>query len=430
MNELQLEEFRILEKKKRPESLLYVVEKVDGPTRCPHCMAGPEHLTRHGKRERCVRDIHRDGQPVDLLILHGRYRCKACGKTFYETIECTDERAKITKRFKDTITLACFRKPFLQAARDFDVSHTTVMRIFDDSLHELDLQRKIYTPQILTVNRLFINRELLTVFCDPDLNLLLDVNRDIGDPRNTSLLDIMEPAHRETIFADPVYIQSRVLKKRLPEAKLVLDRIHMEKFIDRVFAGQARKILRKRKGPGAGFIRTLMDRFAAGLPHTPSEPVHARFQKREAELLDLYDLLMDLKNIYLCETRAEAVDYYGKWKNAAATCRDTLCGGLLYMLEHMETEFLQYFDHGQHHEALKDISRLLELLEAQSYLTSFEATRGRILFGNSTILNEEEEVRYVPLKTPGKPRCSILVRRKLLGVHIPSLIEEIEKGHF
>lgn len=431
MDELNLEEFKILEKKKRADSYIYVVEKIHGPSRCPHCMAGEEQLVKHGKRERYVRDRDIGNHSVDLLILHGRYKCKVCGKTFYEAIECTDERAKTTKRLKESITWECFHKPFLQVARDFDISHTTVMRIFDESLQELDLNRKIYTPQSLSINRLFINRELLTIFYDPNLRLLLDVSRDISDPRNTSLLDIMEPDHKETIFTTPAYIQSRVLQKRLPETTLVLDRIHMEDFIDKVFLGQAKKILRQSKSEDMADIEKTMELFRSNQPLVSGDGPGGDIRRNHAGLLRTYDLLMDLKGIYAFGSRPEASEHYDEWKRAVLSKRDPLGEGLILMLSHMEKEFLDYFDYAAQYGSLKDIFHLNRLLENQTYTTSFEATRGRVLFGNPDLQNEEKEVRYVPLKRPlGKPGCSILFRRKILGVHVPSLIEAIKEGHF
>jgi transposase-like protein len=429
--ELNLEEFHVLEKKERDRTFLFTVEKIHPPTICPHCMSGAECIVKHGKRERYIRDSSINGHPVDLLILHGRYKCKSCGKTFYETIECTDGFSRITNRFKTDITAECFRKPFLQVAKDCDVSHTTAMRVFDESMHSLDLNRKIYTPEVLVINRLFINREILTLFCDPEAELLLDINRDIGNPRNTSFLDIMEPNYRNIIFADPMYIQSRMLHNRYPEASIVLDRFQVEKFINRIFKCQIRKNLWFKKITNINLLNEIQYDFINNRLFENTKSNHPFFRLGSSPLFQSYKMLMDLKQIYESDTSQEAETYFNNWKKRAMRHNNPFYGNLAMVIEKLKTELLNYFYYAQYQKSIGKIHSLPRILERQTYTTSFEATRGRILFGNSSILNEEEEIRHISLKRPAaNPKSSILIRHKSLGVHIPSLIKEIEQGHF
>lgn len=431
MQELNLEEFHVLEKKEREMTFLFIVEKIHPPTVCPHCMSGAEYIVKHGKRERYVRDISINGHPVDLLILHGRYKCKSCGKTFYETIECIDGFSRMTNRFKTTITSECFRKPFLQVAKDCDVSHTTAMRVFDESMHSLDLNRKIYTPKVLVINRLFINRELLTLFCDPEAELLLDINRDIGDPRNTSFLDIMEPNYNNIIFADPMYIQSRMLHNRYPEATIVLDRFQVEKFINRIFKCQIRKNLWFKKIKSINLLNEIQYDFVNNQTLENTKLEHPFLRLGSSPLFQSYKILMDLKQIYASATIREAEEKYANWKKMAKRHSNPFYGNLASVIDKLKSELLNYFYYTEYQESIFNIRSLPRILESQTYTTSFEATRGRILFGNSSILNEEEEIRHISLKRPAaNPKSSILVRHKTLGVHIPSLIKEIEQGHF
>ncbi|HKL11051.1 MAG TPA: helix-turn-helix domain-containing protein [Clostridia bacterium] len=431
MIRLNLDEFNVLEKKEREGTFLFVVEKNHSPTVCPHCMAGEDSIVKHGKRERYVRDSSIDGHPVDLLILHGRYKCKYCGKTFYETIECTDGFSRITNRFKDSITKECYRKSFLQVARDCDVSHTTVMRVFDESMHSLDLDRKIYTPEILTINRIFINRELLTLFCDPENELLLDINRDISDSKNTSFLDIMDPDFRNIIFADPFYMQSRFLHNRYPYATFVLDRFQVEKFINRIFKCKIRKTLWYKKIKNISLLNEIQYDFINNLPYENTKFEHAFFRLGSSPLFQSYRMLMELKQVYESENRKEAEIKYNVWKNKAKSHVDPFYGRMASVMDKLKMEFLNYFNYPHYHESIRKINNLPHIIESQTYTTSFEAARGRILFGNSSIQNEEKEIRQINLKRPAaNPKCSILVRNKTLGVHIPSLIKEIEQGHF
>jgi len=431
MKRLNLDEFNVLEQKERENTYLFVVEKKHTPTLCPHCMSSEGSIVKHGKRERYVRDISIDGHPVDLLILHGRYRCKYCGKTFYETIECTDGFSRITNRFKNIITNECFRKPFLQVAKDCDVSHTTVMRVFDESMHSLDLNRKIYAPEILTINRLFLNKELITLFCDPENELLLDINRDISDSSNTSFLDIMDPDFRNIIIADPVYMQSKFLHDRYPYATFVLDRFQVEKFINRIFKCNIRKTLWFKKTNNINLLNELQYDFINNLPLENTKFEHAFFRLGSSPLFQSYKMLMELKQVYESDNRKDAEIKYTEWKEKAIAHMNPFYGRMANVMDKLKMEFLNYFNYPYSHKSIQNISNLPHIIESQTYTTSFEATRGRILFGNSSIQNEEKEIRHINLKRPAaNPKCSILLRKKTLGVHIPSLLNEIKQGHF
>ena len=56
----------------------------NAPTTCPHC--GHDRLDGFGRREQMVKDLPMHGKRVGVYIVTKRFRCKACQKTFYETL--------------------------------------------------------------------------------------------------------------------------------------------------------------------------------------------------------------------------------------------------------------------------------------------------------------------------------------------------------
>ena len=73
------------------------VETVESPAACPHCQSA--NLVGFGRREQMVKDLPMHGRRVGLYIDTRRYRCRNCGKTFYEALPEIDEK----RPAKDTV---------------------------------------------------------------------------------------------------------------------------------------------------------------------------------------------------------------------------------------------------------------------------------------------------------------------------------------
>lgn len=69
------------------------------PTNCPHCRS--DNLVGFGRREQMVRDLPMHGRRVGLYVDTRRFRCRACEKTFYESLPDIDEKRLMTKRLAD-----------------------------------------------------------------------------------------------------------------------------------------------------------------------------------------------------------------------------------------------------------------------------------------------------------------------------------------
>lgn len=102
---LNLPEFEILLKEQNEHFYRFTVERIEPPYMCTQCgcvkfMHEGENIgdnvefKPHQVKERTVSDISIHGKAVRIVIRHKRYKCSACGDTFYEWLDSVDGRSK------------------------------------------------------------------------------------------------------------------------------------------------------------------------------------------------------------------------------------------------------------------------------------------------------------------------------------------------
>ena len=97
---------------------------------CISC--GTATNTVHDYREQVIKDIPAFGKLVSIVLRKRRYRCKYCGKRFFET------NSFLPKYHRRTIRLCAFvidklrdERSFTSVAKEVNLSVSTVIRIFD-----------------------------------------------------------------------------------------------------------------------------------------------------------------------------------------------------------------------------------------------------------------------------------------------------------
>ena len=112
------------------------VEAAEPPTSCPHCRSGD--LVGFGRREQMVKDLPMHGRRVGLYIDTRRYRCRTCGKTFYEALPEIDEKRLMTKRLAQWMGKQAIKRTFASIAGEVGCTEFTVRAVFSDYVNELE----------------------------------------------------------------------------------------------------------------------------------------------------------------------------------------------------------------------------------------------------------------------------------------------------
>ena len=159
---LNLSSYRVLRVEDADEDYQIKAETLSPPDRCIHCGSGP--LVGFGRREQWIRDLPIHGKRVEIAIDTRRFRCKSCGRTFYEPLPAVDDRRLMTTRLKTWLEKKSLRHPFSQLAEETGVGALTIRKVFDDYVQDLKDSFRFETPEVLGIDEVHLIRRSRAVF--------------------------------------------------------------------------------------------------------------------------------------------------------------------------------------------------------------------------------------------------------------------------
>jgi len=159
---LNLPSYRVLQVEDADGDYHITAETVFPPERCIHC--GCDVLVGFGRRENWIRDLPIHGKRVGLSIDTRRFRCKTCGKTFYEPLPEVDPKRSMTVRLKEWLEKRSLRHPFTHLAEETGVGNSTIRMVFDDYRKDLEGSLRFETPEVLGIDEVHLIRHPRAVF--------------------------------------------------------------------------------------------------------------------------------------------------------------------------------------------------------------------------------------------------------------------------
>ena len=437
MNQLNLPEFKVIGVQENDHDILFTVEAKKPPYCCSEC--GSTSIYKHGKTERFVRDLNMFGKRVGINIKGNRYKCRDCSKTFSETYKSIDDRDKITKRLYDYIQSQSLKKPFAHIADEFSISPTTVKRIFTEYVEEQESQMVFKTPRILGIDEVHLNKQMRAVFTDIEglkvLNMLPKRNKEdviafvdkLPDKDNVEVvtMDMWQP------YRDAISIC-------LPQAKCVVDKFHVIQYGNKALE-DSRKAFRK----------TLTDKQRKQLMHDrfillknkedlkPQEKWNLQIWFATFPTLKVaYNLKEGLRDMYLCKTKEQAMDYYKQWKSSIPKDMTAFLD-VAKMIDNWHTEIFSYFDYFVTNAYTESINNLIKHIEKVGRGYSFEVLRAKVLFGTkATVKPKFGEQSFGPMDTTFSKvlydsfNYFSPILKEGFGVSIPQLLKVIERHEF
>ena len=100
------------------------VEMTEYPSPCPSC--GSSEIVGFGKRTQSVADIPENGKPVVLQVIQRRFRCKNCGRAFYESVEGVGNNRRVTDRLANWIKNEAPSRRFTEIAAESGLSEGSI----------------------------------------------------------------------------------------------------------------------------------------------------------------------------------------------------------------------------------------------------------------------------------------------------------------
>lgn len=400
MNELQLEEIRIINKYYDADgNLCFDVEPIDTPKECPYCGGT---CVKNGSIDRLVRDLPILGEMTHIIIKGNRFMCNECKKTFVKEFKFVDSKAKITNRLKDKIQELSLDRTLQQIAADYNLAISTVSKISDLYVNELEKKRVRYAPRVLGIDEAHLSREMRGVFVDIEKRGIIDI---IPSRTKTAVIDWLDktPDNKkiEIVTMDMWKAYKDAVELCLPNAHIVVDRFHVAKAVNVCLDNERKKVV-KSKTPASRFkIKYLLLKRANNLTMSEFMELATIFDDYP-EIKEIHAVKEELLSIYDCDNRKDAVDMYDKWLNGLSSYSKKVYSEVIKSIENWHTEIFNFFDYRYTNGVTEALNNTIKSIEKSGRGYSFKMLRARVLYGTPAYKRAKfKTVKKKPVYHPG-----------------------------
>ncbi|EQD24484.1 MAG: hypothetical protein D084_Lepto4C00430G0010 [Leptospirillum sp. Group IV 'UBA BS'] len=312
-----------------------------------------------------------------------RFRCKSCGKTFYESLPNVDSKRSMTVRLKTWLEKRSLRHPFTHLAEETGVSNTTIREVFDDYGRQLQDSLRFETPEVLGIDEVHLIRRSRAVFTNIPSCYVIEMLPDRNKTTVGRYLSELPDKRRIWCVAIDMWRPYQdAVREALPGIPVVVDKFHVLKM-----ANAALDALRKTVGgtispqKRRALMRNrhlLLKRFS-----DLNEIQRKRLEEwgRDFPLLSKAHRAKErFYDLYEASSRSDAAKRYKEWDASLDNEIRPTFGPLLTAFQNWEGPILAYFDHRVTNACTESANNLIRAVQRMGRGYSFDVLRARILF--------------------------------------------------
>ena len=436
---LNLSSYRVLQVEDADGDYQIKAETLSPPGRCVHC--GSIDLVGFGRREQWIRDLPIHGKRVGIAVDTRRFRCKSCGRTFYEPLPAVDDKRLMTTRLKTWLEKKSLHHPFSQLAEETGVGALTIRKVFDDYAQDLQDSFRFETPEVLMIDEVRLIRRSRAVFANIPSCFVVEMLPDRDKTTVTRYLsDLPDKGRIRCVVIDMWRPYQEAVRESLPGVPVVVEKFHVLKMANAALDGlrktvggtlppekrrslmRYRHVLLKRFSDLNDGQRKRLDQWELDFP------ILAKAHKAKERFYDVYE----------APSRAEAARLYKEWDAGLDPEVRSTFAPLLTAFRNWEDSILTYFDHRVTNACTESANNLIRAVQRMGRGYSFDVLRARILFVR------HGAHRMKPFRRPGLmgklrleddralgyelPSADIEPEEISLGVETSTLLDLIEKG--
>ncbi|GFN32488.1 ISL3 family transposase [Paenibacillus xylaniclasticus] len=446
---LNIPEFNVIQQEQNEHFYRFTVECKEPPYMCTSCgwinrsdEDAPDMAFRpHQVKERTVSDIAMHGKAVRIVIRHRRYKCPACGGTFYEWLNSVERNDKVTKRFKEHIQLLSLKRPFTNVADEYGLSHTSVKRYFEEFVVEKDDDKYIQAPRVLGIDEAHLNKVMRGVFTDTENFKLLEISKDNTKKTVKEVIQSMRGYEKiEVATIDMAAGYKYAIQELIPKCFIVIDKFHVVKYaqealrdirvtIKKGLTKEERKLLTK-------------DRW---LLHSNKENLSWNEALKRNEIFERFPLLKQaywlkegVRDVYnQSKNKQEALERFAKWESEIPKEFKEFKAIRRTFNNHKE-EIFNYFEHPFTNAFTESMNNIIKSVEKEGKGYSFDVLRAKVLYGTEATIKKpkyDHDMEFKSFSFESEEEFNRYydeVENKFvsLGVDLTTLSEVLERGDF
>jgi transposase len=207
------------------------------PACCPHCNSDRLRL-----KEKRMREPRHESWGLRHCILElesCKFRCKDCGRTFWQRFPGILPRKRATEPFRRSVFVQHYDGVNRSRLGQREgIGSATVERWFQDFLQREVSERRGACPRILGIDEHFFSRKdgYATTFCNLASHTIFDVVLGRSEAALEAYLAKLPGKDRVRIVCMDLSSTYRaIVRKHFPKAKIVADRFHVIRLINHHF---------------------------------------------------------------------------------------------------------------------------------------------------------------------------------------------------
>jgi transposase len=317
---------------------------------CPGC-GGPS-TQLHDSQHRCIRHLEVWGKKTYLHFAARRFFCEHCGHAFTEELSFVQAHRRQSIAFERHIYQCCCGSNKKRVALREALSHSTVREIFHRWVRARRTGRLPGSIRVLGIDEISLkkrHRQFALVLCDIDRRCVVDILADRDKETLEHWLQSLGDKRRKKIRVVSMDMWApyrQAVSKKLPHARIVVDRFHVIKQLNQRL-GQLRRSLHNKADAGTKAI----------LKGSRWILVMNRDRLNEAQnqhLEQVLDVCPQLRSLYLhkekfslvfnrIKDRRQAVRFLRAWIYEKDNTADRYLAKFIATLQNWWEEILNYF---------------------------------------------------------------------------------------
>lgn len=382
---LDLPEFEVTDFKQNDNDMGFYVETKKRPTFCPVCGCYMPNLVIYKSRKQTVRDISVLGKRTALIINRHYYECRECGGRFAEPLESVGDNERITKRLRTTLALLAPYCPFTDLEREYQISDTTIRKIFMERVNALPKPYELETPKVLGIDEICLmkddyhRKQPWAIIANGDKNTVMEILRNRS---KTSVMEFLQslkaPSKVEVATMDMWSGYRTAVNEVLPKALVVVDKFHVVKMANEQM-DSARKYFYKYAPHGLKKSKSL---FLMREDKLTEKAISYRDEwfEQYPKLKIAYALKESFYRIYDCSTRFEAERAFREWQRQIPS--DTDFNGWRLMASTVRRHrkpIFNYFDAPYTNAFVEGLNSVIRSISDEGRGYDFDILRGKVL---------------------------------------------------
>ena len=376
-------------------------EAVNHPSTCQHC--GHQEIVGFGRREQLIRDLPKHGKHVGIYVDTRRYRCRQCGKTFYERLPDVDVRRLMTARLVDWVGKQAIKQPFAHLADQIGLAENTVKNVFRDYINALEHAVCFEVPRWMGIDEIHIMKNPRCIISNIEHNTVVEVLRDRTKKTVMSYFQSMRGHEKVCYVAMDMWNPYReAVEALMPQATIVIDKFHVLRMANEALetirkAQRAQLTIKERRGLMHDRLVLLKRR------HDLTDREYRKLSGWAANypLLEAaYDAKEAFYGIWDMDSRVEAEQAYAIWKNNLMPEVREAFHPLVSAIESWHPHIFAYFDHPITNAYTESLNNLIRVMNRLGRGYSFEALRAKILFSEGVYKTKQPNFKRMRQPPP------------------------------